>query len=282
MKINNKNNSIMENKPKIEELLKLYIKDNADIDNNTEIIIENLKNISGATEAVNKLGSELLHRLNDNLVLETMYNYLAFAQNDLKDYEILFANKSYANAIYHMEQSIEKIAKSFYFLSSPSPNPRKINHKPFKIIIKLLEEYEIFKILEKENKFPLLNMMDSFLGDEDNIIKINNAGLEPIIKIIETLDYFTKRPTNDEKNNYYNMTGLNLALVIPSIYIFSKLLYLHESYTRYPDPNNKLQPNNYNLNLGIVAISPGIAKIIYNTIDIMINIIESSKKYGEL
>ena len=181
-----------------------------------------------------------------------------------------------------MEQSIEKIAKSFYFLSSQSPEPRKVNHKSFKIIIKFLEEYEIFKILEKENKFPLLNMMDSFLGDEDNIIKINNAGLEPIIKIIETLDYFTKRPTNDEKNNYYNMTGLNLALVIPSIYIFSKLLYLHESYTRYPDPNNKLQPNNYNLNLGIVAISPDIAKIIYNTIDIMINIIESSKKYGEL
>ena len=190
----------MKGKLTIDELLLPYKQDNANFDNNTEAMIENLVNILGAMmEAINKLGSELSQRLQDESKLKTMNNYLSISKNDINDYEILFKNKSYANAIYHMEQSIEKIAKSFYFLSSASPDPKKINHKPFKIIIKFVEEYEIFKILEKQYGKPFLEAMDTFLGDEDRIVKINKAEFEHIIKFIETLNRFTEQSENNEK-----------------------------------------------------------------------------------
>ncbi len=44
--------------------------------------------------------------------------------------------------------------------------------------------------------------------------------------------------------------------------------------TRYPDPNNKLQPDDYILDLGIVDLSLYISENIKKTIDIMVDLIE--------
>ncbi len=256
-----------------DEILEIYKHDDANHDVNTKKILEHLNNI-GATEAANELGIKLLQRLNDESILKTMSSYLSIAKIDLNDYKILFDNKSYANAIYHLEQSIEKVAKGVYFILLNNPNPKKISHKPFNVIIDFFKENKIF---EKNYAISLLNLIDDKLGDENKILKINKDEFKTFMKFLDQLnDLVIPIHEKQFKNNneFSAIIGYNLSMILSQIYIFSKLLYLHEAYTRYPDTKNKLQPDDYTLDLGIVDLSLYINDKIQKIIDIIIDIIE--------
>lgn len=266
----------MKGKLTLDELLEIYKCDDANCNANTKNIYENLNDI-GAIKATEELGIELIKRLNDESILKTIDVYLDIAKIDLNDYKILFDSKSYANAIYHLEQSIEKVAKGVYFLLLSNPSPKKISHRPFNVIVDFIKEYKIFKILEKNYSPSFLDIIDNELGDENKILKINKSEFENFMKILDYLnDLVIPIPKKQFENNndYFLNIGNHLVRVLPQIYIFSKLLYLHESYTRYPDAQNKLQPSDYTLDLGIVDLSLYISDKIQKTIDIMIDMIE--------
>jgi hypothetical protein len=57
------------------------------------------------------------------------------------------------------------------------------------------------------------------------------------------------------------------------IYIFSKLLYKHEAYTRYPDGIK--QPDDYTLEFGIVNLSVEISNKMEKIISMISDIIQT-------
>lgn len=201
--------------------------------------------------------------------------YLQIAERDLKDYQILFSNGSYANAVYHLEQSIEKIAKIFYFIISDNPDPKKIGHKSLKVYIKLLEENEEFFSFIFDNKLnDGINLLKDFVNDNKKE-KIAQLSFSELKTIKENIELFKKDITSEFKkildlfsnnkglesnfigkieiNKNYSKFIITYMINFFLIYLFSIIIWPHESLTRYPD--YQVKPSDYILGFGIVDFS---------------------------
>lgn len=85
-------------------------------------------------------------------------SFLDSAKNHLIDSKILYSNKRYPSAIFHFQQSVEIISKSFGLVNSliEPENLKSVSHSPHKIFRKPIEKHheEIKEAIELEKIFP--------------------------------------------------------------------------------------------------------------------------------
>ena len=243
-------------------------------------VVDSINNNSNNFEKLKQLGNKFsrIENLSKEQALK-LKEYLQIAERDLKDYEILFNNGSYANAIYHLEQSIEKIAKIFHFIFSDNPVQKEIGHKSLKVYVKLLEENEEFFNPIIDNKLNnTINSLKDLVNDnkKEKIAQLSFSELKPIKENIELFkknilsefnvildllsnhkgtepNFIDKIETNENDIKFIISYVINFF----SIYLFSVIIWPHESLTRYPD--YKVKSSDYIPGFGIVDFSSYIS-----------------------
>ena len=73
------------------------------------------------------------------------------AERDFKDSNLLYKNGSYSNAVYHLQQAIEKLVKAYamFFFPLDYSSIRKTSHNSPEIYLKLLKNPILNKLLRK-------------------------------------------------------------------------------------------------------------------------------------
>ena len=121
---------------------------------------------------------------------EMIKNYLDDADRDFKASKDLFLNSDFPNAIYHLQQGVEKLTKAFSFFNFPLTNEeiRKTGHISPKNFLLLLQKPETQNLLKQfKGIYPDLDLtpLDK-LKDTINKIKLPQSKLE----ISHLPDYF--------------------------------------------------------------------------------------------
>lgn len=261
-------------------------------------VVDSINNNSNNFEKLKQLGNKFsrIENLSKEQALK-LKEYLQIAERDLKDYEILFNNGSYANAIYHLEQSIEKIAKIFHFIFSDNPVQKEIGHKSLKVYVKLLEENEEFFNPIFDNKLNnTINSLKDLVNDnkKEKIAQLSFSELKPIKENIELFkknilsefnvildllsnhkgtepNFIDKIETNENDIKFIISYVINFF----SIYLFSVIIWPHESLTRYPD--YKVKSSDYIPGFGIVDFSSYISTEMQTIINWIEEVIDKQK-----
>jgi hypothetical protein len=128
--------------------------------------------------------------LSDKSNSEMIKNYLDDADRDFKASKDLFLNSDFPNAIYHLQQGVEKLTKAFSFFNFPLTieEIRKTGHISPKNFLLLLQKPETQNLLKQfKGIYPDLDLtpLDK-LKDTINKIKLPQSKLE----IAHLPDYF--------------------------------------------------------------------------------------------
>ncbi len=120
---------------------------------------------------------------------ELIKEWVKFAENDLKDAEILFDQKSYQNSSWHCHQAIEKILKAI--ILKQEKRIRKI-HDLIELLretgIKLPEELQSF--LEELNLYYLPPRYPDFAEQMKGIYRSKN--IKKVLKLTKPLFQWLK------------------------------------------------------------------------------------------
>lgn len=237
--------------------------------------------------------------LNQNIPKNNLmpsYDFLKLSKDDLLACKILCNNDILHFAVYHLQQSVEKLAKA-YGLASGYISINKLRsdgHVTPYVFIKLLQEDFLQKLLEvfenvhefneikisklkklfsKEKtleEIALFNkkIIDNWLEVGKNIRKNLKEKGNEIKSTIEKIDkevWKISQLTLKEKEKIHELlTSLNIPLLLEVVsnlimlYILSVITFPHSSFTRYPDGNVK--PTHYKKGLGIVDCLDEIVK----------------------
>ncbi len=215
--------------------------------------------------------------------------FFEIAKTDFRRSTDAYNLKDYPNAIYHLQQSIEKLVKAFGLCqgSFSEKELRTISHKTPLAFIELIKEEKIGLFITSLKKIhPNLNT-----NTDDLKLAINTKGVElalssedairsqlDLVKQIEdalmnsrvdqvleqALPALAKLQGNDRK--YPNFSVMKFSSIFIKMYILAAITYPHEAFTRYPD--REVKPSQYNETLGIVKTAPQIFEIIKDAIDI--------------
>jgi len=206
--------------------------------------------------------------------------YLECSKMDIEASKKLYKNEQFSTSTYHIQQAVEKIAKSFGlyhgFINVKDLKP--IGHNTLKSINYMIKNPLISSALPiMKNNFHLglkndLSDIEDLWKNKEKRIAIANASYEEIMTIINLTRqikdniYAKEIPKFDDlkeiTNDFYflDFTFDFLPLVILFAYTFP-----HEEFTRYPKlekESKNLTPFDYNEKLGIVTATPEIIEIL--------------------
>jgi len=207
------------------------------------------------------------------------------SKRDLDAFEILYEKgDQYANSIYHLQQSVEKLLKSWGLKSgkiTPSDLRGKISHDSSKVMEIWIEKW-IDDLEEDETLLSFFNMIPSiekprlskdineiYEMDKDSIRNLSSEEIKNFLDSSSEIDFFElieklEDHINHIKLDFRKKRSLEITKVISKdkinffkMYTLSKITYLHNFSTRYPDGDPK--PEDYNKkDLGIVKEAPFI------------------------
>jgi HEPN domain-containing protein len=126
--------------------------------------------------------------------LKKSNDFIKCAKRDLRASKILYDKNMYAEYAYHMQQSVEKIAKAYIISLNTLSNSqyKQIRHKTPKAFIKLLEkEFEIFDILKKLD-FNFNTDLTDLKNIIDNPIETQKIAMAKTNEIKNLLDEYEK------------------------------------------------------------------------------------------
>jgi len=218
------------------------------------------------------------------------------ARLDMESAKTLYEKHLYATAVYHLQQSVEKISKAygitFFFFDEKDLKEPSIGHKTPRAFIKGVETPEIqgyIKIMQalhpelKADTKELKKVVDS--GQYDIAI----LSKEAILSVLGTIDRletaFKEKGTEEIMNTAFEFLSefvhslkkegkkkrvkdtldVDFLISFISLYLLSVVTYPHFAYTRYPD--GKLKPGDYKEGMGIVDTTPEILKYVQRTIE---------------
>ncbi len=225
--------------------------------------------------------SIILKQINKRSTKKEINDFLNIAKNDLKDYKNLMEKKSYPNAIYHLQQSVEKTIKSMCFFLFVDFKPRSVGHdfsnimlllKKDGVLSDLLKEF-IIRFENKLNKYFNYKIkifgntkidLSNFWIDIDNkiflrdfkkrmieIFSENSAGVSFFL-----LMFLNFKKQIKETSDGGNKISLYNILYSSELFIFHMILSPHEDSTRYPNNDkSKMGPGDYTEKSQIVSFS---------------------------
>lgn len=238
-----------------------------DISNNLESIIELLKTKRfPATKAMQDLALA----------------FLETAETDRKDCETLYRKKSYSNAVFHLQQAVEKATKA-YWLGNGLLNEKEVRgHRTPEIFLRAIFEKTGLKMLAQQLPDKSTNeyVQKAFEALENKEKRLELAKI-PFNNIRKSISYMeSNRKLNegmlrDLEYQLSSMPGyqppsISLLLTIQSmsslvtLYILAVYTFPHEAYSRYPDGSFK--PSDYTKDLGIVRATPDTLKYLKRAI----------------
>ena len=105
--------------------------------------------------------------------------FTEFAENDINSAKILYTNKIYPTAIYHLQQSVEKLVKAYmiYYSILNHKNLKSVSHDSPKAFLKLIEKFE-------PALNPVLSIAEKFHSPNLNIQKISKTDIHTFEKLI--------------------------------------------------------------------------------------------------
>lgn len=244
---------------------------------------------------IRKISNEELIRLSQLLpqaiIKENMAlscDFLDLSKDDLLACKILYEKSIFHLATYHLQQSVEKLTKSYaLILGYITPEElRRNGHITPQVFVKLLQEkisQQFLKLFENiheldenrlnelKNLFSKRHLLEEIASmDKEKIIvwletgkqikqKLKNIEGEiksQIKKIDNKILKFRKISKND-RNKIHEMfiswdvvSIINLVSNFIMMYILSVITFPHFSFTRYPD--GKIKPTDYKRGLGVI------------------------------
>jgi len=206
--------------------------------------------------------------------------FLECSKKDIVACKLLYKKGQFSTSTYHLQQAVEKIAKSFGlyhgFINIKDLKP--IGHDTLKSINYMVKNPLISSAIPiiKDNFHPGLKddltNLENLWKNKEKRIAIANASYEEIMTIINLTRqikdniYANEMPKYDDlkeiTNDFYylDFTFDFLPLVMLFAYTFP-----HEEFTRYPKlekESENLTPFDYSKKLGIVKATPEIIEIL--------------------
>jgi HEPN domain-containing protein len=237
-----------------------------------------------------KINKDLIETVSlpDRKTAKLSLKWLSVAKSDLKSAAILYHKKLWSQAIYSLQQSVEKSCKSIALyckLVKKNEMWRSIGHDSYKFYALLIRRLKADVVLHKnwltkENYEKYYKMYEDqeklFLAIGKNpkkleIAKLNETWIVATLKMYENngKTYFDAMclPLLSDISNLKGIRDLpNYSASFMFMY-FSKLLslaqiltglaiitYPHEAYSRYP--GKEMNPKSYNESTGIVKTFP--------------------------
>jgi HEPN domain-containing protein len=178
-----------------------------------------------------QIGNDIEKRTYDKSVAEKMSIFLKYAKDDIFSYHILFKKGQYANAIFHLQQSSEKVLKSLSY-AVLEYNAKDALHNPINIIKELSNKYTFISKMPKLSEFvqlenKLLNDMKSMQKKLKMVIK----NIKPEQKIpIEIVKMFSDLSfLNDD---IYNNTKNFISIITTFLYLEFLKTKAHDVYAK--------------------------------------------------
>ena len=227
---------------------------------------------SNHIEYIKQYESSIQKQIKNESIRKEINSFLSLAKDDLQDFKILINEKSYHNAIYHLQQSAEKTIKVLHFFIIVDFKPKKDIGHDFSKIIPLLKKNVLISDFLKESIIELESRLNMFPDGNIKLFgnkKIDLSNFWNDIDEERFLKDFKKRMINIFANNDFGIgfaliliflrlrsqirdmsnnkgTDLNNILYSSELYIFNMILSPHEELTRYPSGNSsKMNPKDY-------------------------------------
>jgi hypothetical protein len=210
-----------------------------------------------------------------------------------------YLDKDFPDSIYHLQQSAEKIMKSYGLAQGvfSSKDLLDIKHKTPKAFIKLVQDINIqnylksLKTIHTDLNTDISGLQDvidtkdkelALLTKEQIMVWINlskkideslsKTGVDSILSNV--LPALAK--TQGKKINYPNFSVMKFSSVFIKMYLVSAITYPHEAYTRYP--GREIKPSQYTETLGIVQTAPQIFEVLDEALDFLDKFISWKKE----
>lgn len=241
---------------------------------------------SNHMEDIKQYESIILKQINQESTKKEINDFLNIAKNDLEDYKNLMEKKSYPNAIYHLQQSVEKTIKSMCFFIFVDFKPKSVGHD-FSNIMPLFKKARVLSDLLKEFYITIENKLNKYFDDKIKIfgntkidlsnfrneiddknflrdfkkrmIKItseNSAGVPFFLSMFANF----KNQIKETSDGADKISLYNNILYSSELFIFHMILSPHEDSTRYPNNDkSKMGPEDYTEKSQIVSFSNNIS-----------------------
>ena len=243
---------------------------------------------SNRIKDIKQYESVMLKQINKRSTKKEIKDFLNIAKDDLKDYKNLMEKKSYPNAIYHLQQSVEKTIKSMCFFIFVDFKPKSVGHD-FSNIMPLFKKAGVLSDLLKEFYITIENKLNKYFDDKIKIFGNTKIDLSNFWNEIDNKNFlrdFKKRMIKISSENsagvlffllmFANFKSrikeisngsekfkFNNILYASEIFIFHMILSPHEESTRYPNSDNsdnsKIEPKDYTEKSSIVSFSNNIS-----------------------
>jgi HEPN domain-containing protein len=234
------------------------------------------KEVSDNIEAIFDLTAKKVHTPDDE-TCKLGFDFLNEATKDIKSCKLLYSKKLYSQAVYHLQQAVEKCIKGYVLIEGyfKTAEIREITThlSPLIMMKAVLERTGIKRLAEISNDTTLKDKIENAeatIANEDERIKIAQATQAEIQKLISHIEEYRKKTNLIKQGVTEGLTSIGFSpMPTPFFQAFSAMMTImilaiitfpHESYTRYPD--GKLTPNDYNKQLGIVCETPKIVRLL--------------------
>lgn len=204
-----------------------------------------LENLSDFIEKMNRVPSKSVQQESQEL--------LDLATKDLKSSQLLYNGEIYNNAIYYLQQAVEKASKAFHKISGilDDKQIRKTSHNSPELFLRMVEQpwaqsyANVLKEITGSDMVTDTSKAQSVVDENIKRLEIARLSEEQIKRLLSVIP-----PIVEQMQPFSAFMNINYVTATLRLYILSSLTFPHEQYTRYANYNMK--PKEYTLELGIV------------------------------
>ena len=239
----------------------------------------NNKEVTDNLEAIFDLFAKKAPFVPDDKTRDLGSSFLNEASRDVKSCNLLNSKKVYPHAVYHLQQAVEKSVKGYVLLEGyfNVTELREIatHRSPLVMMKATLERTGIKGLAEISKDTTLKNKIEAAeatMSSEEKRIEIAEISQKEIKGLCSQIEEYRKMGCLLESSFSDGLTGIGFGLTPTSLFqsvsamvallILAIITFPHEAYTRYPDPDGKMSPDNYEKKLGIVCEAPRMVRLL--------------------
>ena len=239
------------------------------------------KNLFAFMELLKCAMSNIEKRKNHSLEKQ----FILSAEKDLESCNVLYHKTIYSQAVYHLQQAIEKTTKAWvlYLGVISEKQLKEIGHKTPKAFLELLEKSPIGEMARGLVKISNAKVITDTTRVRNLVerkdVEIARMDYKSIRMLLDVLYRIEKQKDKISKPYKTILKTLNVDLeeffdipiVFTSLYLVSGITFPHYQFTRYP--GEAVEPSEYTKDLGIVKSLPELMTITKKCIDTVAKLI---------